>query len=68
MSLNNNMNAMNLGSVPKVSRRYSYNIINIYRDQQIQDIKPHYANILVHPRAAVMGINVSLPMEIKNCD
>ena len=64
MSLNN----MNLGSVAKVSKKYINNIINIYRDQQIQDIKPHYANILVLPKVAVMGINVSLPMEIKNCD
>ena len=64
MSLNN----MNLGSVAKVSKKYINNIINIYRDQQIQDIKPHYANILVLPKVAVMGINVSLPMEIKNYD
>ena len=61
------LNAMNPGSVAKVSWKFINNIIKNFRDQQIQDIKPHYANILELPKVAVMGINVSLPMEIKNC-
>jgi len=63
-----NINPTNNNSFAKVSRKFINIIIKIYRDQQIQDIKPHYANILVLPKVAVMGINANLPMEIKNCD
>ena len=61
-------NQTNINSAAKVSRKFINKFIKIYRVQQIQDIKPHYANILVLPKVAVMGINVNLPMEIKNCD
>jgi hypothetical protein len=53
-------------NAPKVSNNNNYILIN-YRDQLIQDIKQHYVNILALPRVVVMGINVNLLMEIKNC-
>ena len=53
-------------NAPKVSNNNNYILIN-YRDQLIQDIKQHYVNILALPKAAVMGINANLLMEIKNC-
>jgi len=61
------LNHLNANVAPKVSRKFNNKIIKLFRDQQIQDIKLHYVNILVLPKVAVMGINVNLPMEIKNC-
>ena len=52
-------------NAPKVSNNNNYILIN-YRDQLIQDIKQHYANILALLRVVVMGINANLLMEIKN--
>ena len=54
-------------NAPKVSINNNYYILIKYRGQQIQDIKQHYVNILALPKAAVMGINANLLMEIKNC-
>ena len=61
------LNHLNANVAQKVSRNFNNKIIKLFRDQQIQDIKLHYANILALPKVAVMGINVNLPMEIKNC-
>ena len=53
-------------NAPKVSINNNHYILIKYRGQQIQDIKQHYANILILLRVAVMEINVNLLMEIKN--
>jgi len=53
-------------NAPKVSNNNNHCLLIKYRDQQIQDIKQHYANILALPRVAVMGINANSLMEIKN--
>ena len=53
-------------NAPKVSNNNMIFFLINYRDQQIQDIKQHYANILVLPRVVVMGKNVNSLMEIKN--
>ena len=53
-------------STQKVSNNNNHYILINYRDQLIQDIKQHYANILALLRVVVMGINANLLMEIKN--
>ena len=55
--------------IPNNTQKVSLILIIIkynFRAQQIQDTKQYYANILALLKAAVMEINVNLPMEIRN--
>ena len=55
-------------NAPKVSINNNHYILIKYRGQQIQDIKQHYVNIIIHHKAVAMEINANLHMVRENLD